>query len=41
MKIALIEEISRKKQNHLKISSIRNEDDLSHQTREVSSNFRR
>jgi hypothetical protein len=41
MKIALTKEISRKKQHHLKISSIRNENDLSHQKREESSKFRR
>jgi hypothetical protein len=41
MKIALIKENSRKKQHHLKISSIRNEEDLSHQNRGESSKFRR
>ncbi len=40
MKIALTKEI-KKKQHHLKIPSIRNEDDLSHQKREESSKFRR
>ncbi len=42
MKIALIKEISEKtNQHHLKILSIRNEDDLSHQKHEESSKFRR
>ena len=42
MKIALIKGISRKKkQHHPKISSIRNEDDLSYQNRRESSKFRR
>jgi hypothetical protein len=42
MKIALIKKNQQeKRQHHLKISSIRNEDDLSHQKREGSSKFRR
>jgi hypothetical protein len=42
MKIALIKENSEKKiQHHLKILSIHNEEDLSHQNRGESSEIRR
>ncbi len=41
MKIALIKEISGKNQHHLKILSIHNEEDLSHQKHGKSSKFRR
>jgi hypothetical protein len=42
MKIALIEKNQQEnKQHHLKISSIRNKDDLSHRKRGESSKFRR
>ncbi len=41
MKIALIKEEQRKNQHHLKILSIHNEEDLSHQNRGESSEIRR